>query len=123
MRFFITSLVISLLVTSGAWAQSDRSGPTQAFVALCISQASPELADPEPTCACGAGVISGAMSDSQYEIMGQLAPYSGDDAGMERVVLTLINENGYTADDIIATGQLLIDLEQDINRTCGVLER
>jgi hypothetical protein len=106
-----------------AFAQTDRSGGTTAFVNMCVARAASTAATtPEPTCACGAGVISGRMTDRQFEIMRRFAPATGDQPAMNAIARDLINE-GYTAQEIQVVGQMLVELGPLINSTCGVLER
>ena len=115
-------LTAALLIAPAAYAQTDRSGGTQAFVNMCVGNAGAHVTTPEPTCACGAGLISGRMDDRQFEIMRQLAPYAGDQPRMNAAVQQMIRE-GYAAQEIQTVGQMLIDLGPDIQRTCGILER
>lgn len=122
MRTLIISAAATILA-SAASAQVDRGPATQAFVDMCMDLAGNGLQNPEPTCACGAGVISGQMTDTQYTIMGRLAPFNGDDAGMENEVLRLMDEDGYDPNEIAETGALLVDLQTLIDSTCVVLER
>lgn len=116
-------LAASVLLTSpAAFAQtSDRGAGTQAFVNMCVARAQ-GTTQPEPTCACGAGVISGRMNDRQYDIMRQLAPLTGNQAAMNTAVQAMLGQ-GYTTQEISQVGQMLIDLGPHIATTCGILER
>lgn len=114
----------ALLTAPAAFAQTaDRSAGTQAFVNMCVARAQGTgTTQPEPTCACGAGVISGRMNDRQYDIMRQLAPLTGNQPAMNSAVQAMLNQ-GYSTQEISQVGQMLIDLGPHIATTCGVLER
>jgi hypothetical protein len=132
MRIIIAAVsVFALAVAASAFAQtkapdaalSVRGPATQAFVQFCV--ASPHMAAstvPEPSCACAAGVMSGQMTDRQYIIMGRLTPYTGNEAGMRDEILRMVGE-GYTGDEIVVVGNMMVASEALINSTCAVLER
>jgi hypothetical protein len=121
MRALIFAAAFAAALVTPAIAQTDRSGGTQAFVSMCVTR-SAHLSTPEPTCACGAGVISGRMNDRQFEIMRRFAPHTGNAEATSAELQRLLNE-GYTAQEIMVVGQMLVDLGPDIDRTCRALER
>lgn len=121
MRVFLAIAAIAAALTTPAVAQTDRGASTRAFVNMCVARAQ-GMSNPEPTCACGAGVISGRMDDRQYTMMGRFAPHTGNGEAMRAEVRTMLDE-GYSADEIRTVGQMLIDLEGPINSACRVLER
>ncbi|MBX9747604.1 MAG: hypothetical protein K2X34_11930 [Hyphomonadaceae bacterium] len=124
MRLIIALALVASAFAPKAFAQSlDRGASTQSFVNACI--ASPHLAGrstPEPTCACAAGVMSGQMTDRQYVMMGRLTPYTGNDAGMRGEIQRMASE-GYTGEEIMEVGQMMIDSESLINSTCSIIDR
>ncbi|MGE0740679.1 MAG: hypothetical protein AB7O98_04990 [Hyphomonadaceae bacterium] len=124
MRLVLAAAFIATMAAAPlAFAQADRSGGTQAFVNMCVARAAnAPITTPEPTCACGAGVISGRMTDRQFDIMRQLAPYTGDQPAMNNAVRNMLAQ-GYAAEEIGQVGQMLIDLGPVIQSTCAVLER
>ena len=89
----ITVAAIAFAAPSFAQQTYDRSGGTQAFVNMCLRSAS-HLSAPEPTCACGAGVISGRLNDRQYEIMRRFAPHTGNQPAMNAEIRAMVGE-GY----------------------------
>lgn len=124
MRVMLLTAAALLAAPALSFAQSyDRSGGTQAFVNMCIARAQGTgTTQPEPTCACGAGVLSGRMNDRQYDIMRQLAPLTGNQTAMNSAVQAMLRQ-GYSTQEISQVGQMLIDLGPHIATTCGVLER
>jgi hypothetical protein len=122
MRILALAAIAALSFATPSVAQTaNRSAGTTAFTNLCVSQAV-GVSTPEPTCACGAGVISGRMTDRQYGIMARLSPHSGNQPAMTQEMQRMIGE-GYTAEEMMTVGQMLIDLGPLIESTCGVLQR
>ncbi|MEZ5959928.1 MAG: hypothetical protein R3C30_05805 [Hyphomonadaceae bacterium] len=122
MRILAIVTIAAMSLATPSFAQSyDRGGGTQAFVSMCIRNGA-HLSVPEPTCACGAGVISGRMNDRQYEIMRRFAPHTGNQAAMNAEIRRMISD-GYSAQEIQVVGQMLIDLAPLIDMSCRVLER
>jgi len=117
----VTIAAMSFATPSFAQQSYDRSGGTQAFVNMCVGRGA-HLSTPEPTCACGAGIISGRMNDRQYEIMRRFTPHTGNQPAMNAEIRNLLNE-GYSPQEIQSVGQMLVDLAPLIDTTCGVLER
>lgn len=123
MRILIAAMFITISLATPSFAQvADRSIGTRTFTDLCIRQAGPNVTTPEPTCACGAGVISGRMDDRQFGIMTRLSPHTGNQPAMSADIQRMMGE-GYTAQEITTVGQMLVDLGPFISATCGVLER
>jgi hypothetical protein len=124
MRIILASALVCVFTAGAAFAQAvDRGPSTQAFVNACV--ASPHLAgrtEPEPTCACAAGILSGQMTDRQYIIAGRLTPYTGNEAGMRGEIQRMVGE-GYTGEEIMAVGQMMINAEALINTTCSAIDR
>lgn len=123
MRRLICIVMAASIAVGHAAAQTDRSGPTLAFFDVCVAEFAKELTDPGPTCACGAGVISGKMTDPEYEILGRVLPVYENEAGLRDVVSRMIDEEGYTMEDIRATVERMEEMDGIIDRTCAVLER
>lgn len=121
MRTILAVTIAAIAFIAPANAQTDRGSATQAFVNMCIARAQ-GMSTPEPTCACGAGVISGHMTDRQYALMGRFAPHTGNVEAMRGEIQLLMSE-GYSVDEIRTVGQMLSDLEGPINSACRVLER
>lgn len=124
MRVLALITVVAIACAAPSFAQTqayDRAGGTQAFVNMCLRSAA-HLSTPEPTCACGAGVISGRMNDRQYEIMRRFAPHTGNQPAMTAEIRLMMSE-GYSAQEIQTVGQMLIDLSPLIDTSCRVLER
>ena len=122
MRILALVTVAAIAFAAPSFAQTyDRGAGTQAFVNMCLSNAG-NISTPEPTCACGAGVLSGRMDDRQYEIMRRFAPFSGNQAAMTAEIRSMMND-GYTPQEIQVVGQMMIDLSPLIDTSCRVLER
>lgn len=66
--------------------------------------------------------MSGQMTDRQYVMMGRLTPYTGNDAGMRGEIQRMVSE-GYTGEEIMEVGQMMIDSESLINSTCSIIDR
>lgn len=121
----------ALAISAAAFAQtkapeaaaSTRGTATQAFVQYCVASSHmAAMSTPEPSCACAAGVLSGQMTDRQYIIMGRLTPFTGNETGMRDEILRMVGE-GYSADEIVVVGNMMVAAEAPINNTCAVLER
>lgn len=111
--------------TGAAFAQAgaDRNQLTQAFVNACT--ASPQMAsysEPEPACACSAGIVSALATDRQYTVIGRVAHLGNDQAGMDAAVEALLAE-GYTLEEMRTAGELLISTADLMDRTCQSLHR
>lgn len=123
MRILIAATLAAMSLATPSFAQvADRSAGTQAFTNMCIRQAGSNVTTPEPTCACGAGVISGRMDDRQFAIMTRFAPLTGNQQAINGEVQRMVNE-GYAPQEIMTVGQMLVDLGPLVSATCGVLER
>ena len=110
MRVLIAAALAAMSVATPGFAQvADRSAGTQAFTNMCIAQAGANVTTPEPTCACGAGVVSARMDDRQFTLMTRFAPHLGNKPAMNAEVQRMVTE-GYTPREIMAVGQMLIDL-------------
>jgi hypothetical protein len=123
MRTLVAAALASVAFATPSVAQTSRGATTQTFVQYCI--ASPHMAGrttPEPSCACAAGVLSGQMTDRQYGIAGRLTPFTGNNEGMSNEIRTMIGE-GYTAEEIVAVGNLMVAAESLIDGTCRPLDR
>ncbi|MFN4185272.1 MAG: hypothetical protein ACK4M6_10835 [Hyphomonas sp.] len=123
MRRLICIVMAASIAVGQAAAQADRSGPTLAFFDMCVAEFATELTDPGPTCACGAGVLSGKMTDLEYEILGRILPVYDNEADLRDAISQMTDEEGYAFEDIQATAERMEEMDGDISRTCTVLER
>lgn len=126
MRFVVSIVAACGLaaVAGAAYAQNQsRAHSAQNFVRHCV--ASPYMSsyrEPEPACACAAGIYSARMDDRQFTILGRVSHLAGNQAGMRAEVQALMRE-GYRMDEIQSVADILGDPEQLVERTCEVLQR
>ncbi len=124
MRLVLLVAAATFALATPAFAQStDRNTSAQAFTRACI--ASPQMSGhttPEPACTCAAGVLSGRTNDRQFYIAGRLTPYGNDNVGMRAEIQRMIAE-GYTAQEVVAVGQIMTDASILVTNTCTVFER
>jgi len=62
------------------------------------------------------------MTDRQYIIAGRLTPFTGNQDGMRAEIQRMTSE-GYTGEEIMTVGQMMIDAEGLINSTCSIIDR
>lgn len=124
MRLIISAAVALVAITGAAFAQAqDRGQAAQNFIRHCT--ASPYMAsysNPEPACACTAGIYSALMNDRQFYILGRVAHLAGDQAGMRAEVQALMRQ-GYQREEIASVAEILGDPQNLVDRTCTPLQR
>ena len=97
---------------------TSRAAPAAAFVNYCMNHGDISRSpNPAAECACGAGVLSGHMNDRQYQIMGRLTPFTGNQTAMVGEVRTMVGE-GYSGDEIRDVGQMMTGLADEVSATC-----
>jgi|GEM_PF-6203571 len=119
----LTIAVMALLIAGAANAQANRHATTKAYVDSCVAEFENNLTNPEPACACTAGILSGSMTDAEYEIVGRLIPHLRDDTAMDGAISEMVSDEGYTVEQILATAELMGSLAADASRTCDILSR
>ena len=124
MRSVLLLAAVTVALAAPAFAQtSDRNASAQAFSRACI--ASPQMsgyANPEPSCACAAGVLSGQTTDRQFYIAGRLTSFANDNAGMRSEAQRMVAE-GYRPEEILEVGNIMTAASVVVTNTCSAFER
>lgn len=100
-----------------------RQSDAVSLVQACIgAPAMASYSEPEPACACGIGFVSARSTDRQFAIMARLARHANDQPAMQAAIQQMIAE-GYTGEEIAASGQIMIDTSSAVDATCEGLQR
>lgn len=123
----ISTLALALVCAAGAaWAQkpdSGRGASADAFIQYCVATtASSGFTNPVAQCSCGAGVMSGRMSDREYAIMGRLSPHGANQTAMMNEIRAMM-QDGYSPEEVSAVGTMMVDLGPLIGATCDAVGR
>ncbi len=128
MRILLLAAAAAASVAAPALAQSYGSNPrgqaADGFFTRCMQDTggSPAHSGLGLECACGAGYMSGQATERQMAILREFMRARAD-SEFAQIAQRLVSE-GYSAQEIQAAGQLLIDMEADVNATCfGLRQR
>jgi len=124
MRSVLLLAAATVALAAPAFAQStDRNASAQSFARACM--ASPQMsgyADPEPSCACAAGVLSGQSNDRQFYIAGRLTAFANDNDAMRSEAQRMVAE-GYRPEEILEVGDIMTRASVLVTNTCSAFER
>lgn len=101
---------------------TDRTESGEAIRRACVASSQWGATRPnvQSYCTCSVGFLSARMTDRQMVIVGRVAPYfvTTDAAGRDAEIRRLIGE-GYTAPEVTAAAQVLIDVSDAAEATCA----
>lgn len=122
MKRLLTAALAATALAGAAHAQDRSASMTLNFTQLCIAEAQGRIATPAVPCACGVGVLGGAMSQPRYELMGRLIQFGSDQAAIGAEINRIVAE-GTPATEIQAAAGDMQAAAGQIGRVCGVLEQ
>lgn len=113
---------LALATASPLITPDEMAEATATFTSWCASAVKDRI-DRTPACACGTGILSERLSDAEFVLMAGLTAYVGDEAGMEKAVNALIEEDDLSPAFIRNAARKNAEAAGRADRVCSVLER
>ena len=122
-RILFASSLMALALSPVAAPQS-TSQAARSFLRFCVDDLRSEgFRAPEAACGCGFGYMAARLTPRQMRIFSQMAPYLNDERQLQAVVANMVQQQGYTPQEIMAVGNLIEGLGVELDPVCGPLER
>lgn len=114
------SILAAAMLTTSPFAQGDIAIASEQMTEYCARAIADEI-DRRAACACGTGILSERLSDTEFVLMSGLTPHVRDPEEMEGAVTSLIEE-GVPARVLKSAAQKAAKSASRAEKVCTVLQ-